>query len=76
MKRIIFGELKANFHAVLKQVKYGISIAITYGRKRNFGYFLPKSAKDQNKCKLGLMAGKATVVFTPDFKITEDDFIG
>ena len=68
------GEFKSHFSEVLEQVRSGISIAVTYGKKKEVvGYFLPKSA---NQRKLGLLEGKATAVFKPDFKITEDEFLG
>lgn len=77
MKTMTVGEFKTHFSEVLEQVKSGLSIAVTYGRRKEVvGYFLPKSARDPKKRQLGLMEGKATAVFNPDFKITEDEFLG
>lgn len=71
------GEFKTHFAEVLEQVKSGIGIAVTYGRKKKIvGYFLPQSAMPGNKRTLGLMQGKASVIFKPDFKITEEEFLG
>lgn len=76
MKTMTVGEFKAHFAEVLEQVKSGIGVAVTYGRKKEIvGYFLPKSGRPKNKRKLGLMQGKASAVFKPDFKITEEEVI-
>ena len=42
------GEFKSHFSEVLEQVRSGISIAVTYGKKKEVvGYFLPKSANQR-----------------------------
>ena len=77
MKTMTVGEFKAHFAEVLEQVKSGIGIAVTYGRKKEIvGYFLPESGKPKKKRKLGLMKGKARASFKRDFKITEEEFLG
>jgi antitoxin (DNA-binding transcriptional repressor) of toxin-antitoxin stability system len=77
MKTMTVGEFKAHFAEVLEQVKSGIGIAVTYGRRKEIvGYFLPKSKKSKNKRKLGLMQGKASATFKPDYKMTEEEFLG
>lgn len=77
MKTMTVGEFKAHFAEVLEQVRSGIGIAVTYGRRKEIvGYFLPKSKKSRGKRKLGLLQGKATATFKHDFKITEEDFLG
>lgn len=59
MKTMTIGEFKAHFAEVAEQVKSGIGVAVTYGRKKEIvGYFLPKSGRPKNKRKLGLMQGK------------------
>lgn len=76
MKTMTVGEFKTHFAEVVEAVKSGIGIAVTYGRKKEIvGYFLPKSGMHKSKRKLGLMEGKATAVFKPDFKITEEEFL-
>lgn len=46
MKTMAVGEFKAHFAEVLEQVKSGIGVAVTYGRRKEIvGYFLPKSGK-------------------------------
>ncbi len=76
MKTMTVGEFKAHFAEVVEQVKAGVGVAVTYGRRKEIvGYFLPKPEKYGNKRKLGLMQGKASAVFKPDFKITEEEFL-
>ena len=70
------GEFKSNFSEVLEQVKSGISIAVTYGRKKEIvGYFLPESQHVQPKRKLGILEGKAKATFNEGFKISEEEFL-
>jgi len=76
MKTMTVGEFKAQFAGVVEQVKAGTGIAVTYGRKKEIvGYFLPGSQL-LPKRKLGLLKGKASVNFKPDFKISEEEFLG
>lgn len=71
------GEFKTNFSEVLEQVKSGIAIAVTYGRKKEIiGYFVPEVEKTKAKRKLGIAKDSATVIFRSDFKITEEEFLG
>lgn len=77
MKTMTVGEFKAKFATVLEQVKAGVGIAVTYGRKKEIvGYFLPESAVDKPTRKLGLLEGKATATFNSDFKMTEEELAG
>ena len=76
MKTMTVGEFKTHFSDVTEQVKGGIAIAITYGRKKEvIGYFVPESGKSKIGRKLGALEGKANVVFQDDFKISESDFL-
>lgn len=77
MKTMTVGEFKSQFAEVLEQVKAGVGFAVTYGKKKKIvGYFLPESQLVKPKRKLGLLNGKATVDFKPDFKITEEELLG
>jgi hypothetical protein len=70
------GEFKTHFSEVLEQVKAGEKIAVTFGRKREIvGYFSPETPQNP-KIKLGILEGKARAIFHPDFKMTEDEFLG
>ena len=76
MKTMTVGEFKSNFAEVLEQVKAGVSIAVTYGRKKEIvGYFVPNPQTIKTKRKLGILEGKATVTFKEDFKMLEEDLL-
>jgi len=75
MKTMTVGEFKTHFSDVIDQVKAGEEIAVTYGkRKEVIGYFSPKK-EPKRKRKLGILEGKAEVIFGPDFKMTEEEFL-
>jgi hypothetical protein len=77
MKTMTVGEFKSHFAEVLEQVKAGVGFAVTYGKKKEIvGYFLPESQVSKPKRKLGLLEGKATINFKPDFKMTEEELLG
>lgn len=77
MKTMTVGEFKTHFSEVLEEVKQGMKVAVTYGKSREIvGYFVPKSAETLKKRKLGILKGKATIVFKPDFKMTEEELLG
>lgn len=77
MKTMTVGEFKTHLAEVLKQVKSGVGIAVTYGRRKEVvGYFLPEAQVTKPRRKLGLLEGKAKVAFGPDYKITEEELLG
>lgn len=77
MKKMSVGEFKTHFSDVIEQVKGGEKIAVTFGKKKEVvGYFLPELPANITKRKLGILKGKASVVFQPDFNITEEEFLG
>jgi len=70
------GEFKTHFSDVIEQVKAGEKITVTYGKKKEvIGYFSPET-QPQPKIKLGILEGKAKFTFAPDFKMTEEEFLG
>jgi hypothetical protein len=76
MKTMTVGEFKTHFSEVIEQVKAGEKIAVTYGKKKEIiGYFSPE-IPPQPKIKLGILEGKAKFTFAPDFKMTEEEFLG
>jgi hypothetical protein len=76
MKKMTVGEFKTHFSDVIEQVKSGEKIAVTFGKKKEVvGYFLPGIPEPKVKRKLGILEGKASVNFHPDFKITEEEFL-
>jgi len=77
MKTMSVGEFKTHFSEVVEQVKEGEKIAVTYGKKKEvIGYFVPKIDDQNGKRRLGLLDGKAQVIFKDDFKMTEEEFLG
>ncbi len=76
MKTMTVGEFKTHFAEVLEQVKHGMKIAVTYGRKKEIvGYFVPEDPKIKTKRKLGLLKGKAEASFKSDFKMTDEELL-
>ena len=76
MKKMTVGEFKTHFSEVIEQVRDGEKIAVTFGKKKEIvGYFLPELPQ-QPKRQLGILKGKAKVIFRDDFKITEEEFLG
>lgn len=76
MKTMTVGEFKTHFADVLEQVKAGVGVAVTYGHKKEIvGYFLPQSQIPRPKRQLGMLQGKASVNFTADYQITDEDLL-
>ncbi len=77
MKSLPVGEFKAQFSAVSELIKKGETVEVVYGKKKEpLGYFVPANGfKPVKKRKLGILEGKASVVFADDFKMTEEEFI-
>ena len=72
---LTIGEFKARLSDALALVEKGETITVTYGRNKTpVAVFGPLPAAP--KRKLGLLAGKATVRIAPDWKITEEEFLG
>ena len=75
MKTMSVAEFKNHFSEIIKQAKADESIAVTYGKKKEIiGYFHPVNVKKPKRI-LGILEGKATFTFAPDFKITDDEFL-
>ena len=76
MKKMSVGEFKTNFSQVIEEVKSGEKIAVTFGKKKEvIGYFIPEIQKTVIKRKLGVLEGKATIIFHDNFKMTDDEFL-
>jgi antitoxin (DNA-binding transcriptional repressor) of toxin-antitoxin stability system len=76
MKTMTVGEFKTHFSEVVEQVKKGVKIAVTYGRKKEIvGYFVPDVQTSKTKRKLGLLKGKARADFKQDFKMTNEELL-
>jgi hypothetical protein len=76
MKTMTVSEFKTHFSDVIEQVKAGEEIAVTYGKKKEvIGYFSPETSQ-KPKIKLGILEGKATFTFGPDWEMTTEEFLG
>ncbi len=77
MKTMSVGEFKAHFSEVLENIKDGEPVAVTYGKKKKIvAYLQPAIEEKKPKRKLGILEGKASFVFGPDFEMTEEEFLG
>ena len=76
MKTMTVGEFKSHFSEVIEDVKKGMKIAVTFGKKKEIvGYFTPEPPSPPKR-QLGLWEGKATVVFGDDWEMTVEEFLG
>jgi antitoxin (DNA-binding transcriptional repressor) of toxin-antitoxin stability system len=79
MKSLPVGEFKAQFSEVLELIQQGESVGVLYGKsKKPVAKLVPMNGSDLKKAgkrKLGLLEGKMKIVFAPDFKMTEEEFI-
>jgi antitoxin (DNA-binding transcriptional repressor) of toxin-antitoxin stability system len=77
MEMMSVGEFKTNFSQVLKKVQAGGEVAITFGKKKEIvARLVPKARSKKYKRKIGMLDGKARIRFGPDFKMTEEEFLG
>lgn len=71
---LTIGEFKAQLSAALSRVEKGESITVTYGRKKTpVAVFGPPPAAP--KRKLGHLTGKLKVTISPDWKMTDEEFL-
>ena len=72
---LTIGEFKARLSDALALVEKGETITVTYGRNKTpVAVFGPPPRAP--KRKLGLFVGKATVRISPNWKMTEEEFVG
>jgi antitoxin (DNA-binding transcriptional repressor) of toxin-antitoxin stability system len=75
MKTMTVTELKSHFSEVLK-TNAGETIAVTYGRKKEIvGYFSIEPPRPKKR-QLGILQGKAKIIFMDDFEMTTEEFLG
>lgn len=68
--------MKNHFAKVIKEIEKGEKIAVTFGRtKRKVAVIIPfeKYFEKKETRKLGILAGKAKITFSRDFKITDEE---
>jgi antitoxin (DNA-binding transcriptional repressor) of toxin-antitoxin stability system len=77
MKILTVGELKTNLSEVLKAVQVGEVFAIAFGKRKEVrAYLTPKHLRKIGKRKIGILEGKASVIFKDDFKMSVEEFSG
>lgn len=77
METMGVGEFKANFSEALKKVLAGEEIGISFGKKKEIvAKLVPRDVIKKPKRKIGILEGKASVIFGKDFKMTAEDFLG
>ena len=78
MKSLPVGEIKAQFSEILEDVKNGETVEILYGKKKKpVARIVPITDKPRKKKrKLGIGEGKVKVIFSDDFKMTDEELLG
>jgi antitoxin (DNA-binding transcriptional repressor) of toxin-antitoxin stability system len=77
MKTLQVGEFKTHFSEVIETIKKGGDVAISYGKKKEMIAVLVPYSKYIKKGgrKIGLLEKKATLKISPDFKISDGEFL-
>ena len=77
MQTLTVGELKTNFSEVLKKIKSGQKIGISYGKKREkVAVIVPYSDYVSTpERSLGLLKDRAQCIIHDDFEITEKEML-
>jgi len=77
MQTLTIGELKTSFSEVLKRIRSGEEIAISYGKKREkVAVIVPYSAYASTpERSLGLLKNRAECLIHDDFEISEKEML-
>ena len=77
MQTLTIGELKASFSEVLKKLRSGQEIVISYGKKREkVAVIIPYSAYvSKPERSLGLLKDRAGCMIHDDFEISEKEML-
>ena len=77
MQTLTIGELKAGFSEILKKIRSGEEIVISYGKKREkVAVLVPYSAYVSTpERSLGLLKGRAGCIIHDDFEISEKEML-
>lgn len=75
MQTLTIGELKTGFSEVLKKIRKGQEIVISYGKKREkVAVIIPYSTYAASPERtLGLLKGRAECIIHDDFEISEKE---
>ena len=77
MKTVPVAEVRSNLSTLLKEVESGNEIGISFGRRREtIAVIVPIAEYRKIKeRRLGSLAGRLTVEFKDDWKMTDDEFL-
>jgi len=77
MKTLPVAEIRSNLSTLLKEIEAGSEIGISFGRRREtIAVIVPiADYKRMKERKLGSLAGKVTVEFAQDWKMTDEDLL-
>ncbi|NTW69944.1 MAG: prevent-host-death protein [Chlorobiaceae bacterium] len=77
MKTVPVAEVRSNLFALLKEVESGNEIGISFGRlQHTIAVIVPIAEyKRIKERKLGSLAGKVTVEFRDDWKMSDEKFL-
>jgi prevent-host-death family protein len=77
MKTLPVAEIRSNLSTLLKEVESGSEIGISFGRRREtIAVIVPiADYKKMKERKLGSLAGRVTVEFSQDWKMTDEDLL-
>ena len=77
MQTLTIGELKTSFSEVLKKIRSGQEIVISYGKKREkVAVIIPYSAyASKPERSLGLLKDRAGFMIHDDFEISEKELL-
>ena len=77
MQTLTIGELKASFSEVLKKIRNGQEIVISYGKKREkVAVIVPYSSYVSTpERSLGLLEDRAGCIIHDDFEISEKEML-
>lgn len=74
--KVTVGEFKARMPEILSLVQQGKSVVIAYGRAKKPIAVLSPPPPQTAKRRLGLLAKKFRAQISPDWEISEADFLG
>jgi prevent-host-death family protein len=77
MKTLPVGQFKANFSEIIKHVKQGEEVGISFGKKKETIAVLIPYARYKKKSvrKLGILLNKASFQLLKDYKMSDDEFL-
>ena len=77
MQTLTIGELKTGFSEILKKIRSGEEIVISYGKKREkVAVLVPYSAYASTpERSLGLLKDRAGCIIHGDFEISEEEML-